>query len=178
RGVDVHALPPPPPPPRRLVELPVAAAEEECLARCRLGQPEQQPQGGGLAGAVRAEEPGDGAGAERKRHVIDGEDVAVPLGQRADRDNRMAGSGVGRDGRDARRIVADPRYGTPHRFPRFLATRRTSQYTRAPTAARPRSTPTITTCPPARSTSAMTIPRLITSSGADGGFEQSSLATY
>src|SRR5260370_156425 len=56
------------------------AAEHRHLARGRLGQPGQQAQQGGLAGAVRADQRGyppvgDGDGA-----VAQGGDPAVPLG--------------------------------------------------------------------------------------------------
>jgi len=50
-------------------------------------QPEDQPHGGGLPGAVRAQEPRDPAGLHREAQVVDGELVAVALGQPLDRDH-------------------------------------------------------------------------------------------
>src|SRR5699024_7457298 len=46
-------------------------------------EPGQDAQGGGLAGAVGAEEPGHGAGRAREGEVIDGDARAVALGQAA-----------------------------------------------------------------------------------------------
>ena len=60
-----------PDPAGRLVELAVALAEHQRLAGGRLRQPEQQPQGGRLAGAVGAKEASDRAALEREREPID-----------------------------------------------------------------------------------------------------------
>jgi hypothetical protein len=98
-----------PDPTRRVVELAIPLAEDECLARGRLGEPEQQPQGGRLTGAVRAEEAGDGARAERECELVDGDELAIALGQRAGRGHRIASAGVGGDERRSRRIVDAPR---------------------------------------------------------------------
>ena len=51
-------------------------------------QAEDQPHGGRLAGAVRAEEPGDLAGLDGEGQVVDGELVAVPLGEAPCLDHR------------------------------------------------------------------------------------------
>ena len=53
-------------------------------------QPEQHPQGRGLAGAVRAEEAGDPARLDREVEVVDGGEGAEPLGEAADLDPRPA----------------------------------------------------------------------------------------
>jgi hypothetical protein len=67
--------------PRRLLELAVAAAEDERLARARLGQPEQQAQGRRLASAVGPEIACHRAPLERERYVVDGDNLAVALTQ-------------------------------------------------------------------------------------------------
>jgi hypothetical protein len=92
-------------PTRRVIELAIAAAEDERLARGRFGEPEQQPQGGRLTGAVGAEEAGDGARAERERELVDGDKVAVVFGQRTGRDHRLASAGIGGDEPGSRPIV-------------------------------------------------------------------------
>ena len=49
-------------------------------------QAEQHPQGGGLAGAVGAEEPGDRAGVDGEGQVVDGGHAAEALGEPVDLD--------------------------------------------------------------------------------------------
>src|SRR5215207_11200242 len=66
-GMEVARLEHRSDPARRVVELMITPAEDERFASGRLGEPEQQPQRGRLAGAVRAEEACDRAGAERER---------------------------------------------------------------------------------------------------------------
>jgi hypothetical protein len=78
-----------------VVEVLIAAAEDERLAPGRFGEPEQEPQRGRLARTVRAEEAGDGAGANPKRDVIDGRDFPVALGQGNSRDDRLTRAGGG-----------------------------------------------------------------------------------
>src|SRR5262249_57431456 len=67
---------------RRHIEVAVTTPEHERLARGGCGESEKHPQRGRLAGAVRAEKPGDRARIQRERHVIDGDDLAVTFGQR------------------------------------------------------------------------------------------------
>jgi hypothetical protein len=52
-------------------------------------QAEDHPHGGGLAGAIRAEEAGDHAGPAGEAEVIDGEDRAVAFGEIAGLDHRV-----------------------------------------------------------------------------------------
>src|SRR5712691_5479690 len=125
--------------------------EDQGLARGRLGEPEQQPQGGRLAGAVGTKEAGDGSRVEREREVVDRDDLAEALGQRAYRDHRIAGvgtdegvtrpivdasgcRGVGRAHASGPRSPSGPR--RVRRRPTRLLTRRTS-----PTTMRARITP-------------------------------------
>ena len=63
------------------VEVDVAAAVERGAAGGRGDEAEQHPQRGGLAGAVRAEEPGDGAGLQLEGQVVDGGDGAEAFGE-------------------------------------------------------------------------------------------------
>jgi hypothetical protein len=65
----------------RLLQLAVAAAEDERLPSRRLGQAQQQPERRGLAGTVRAEVPGDRARVQGERDVVDGHDLVVALGE-------------------------------------------------------------------------------------------------
>jgi hypothetical protein len=67
--------------PRRLVEIGVPVAADRGCARGGHDQVEQHPQGGGLAGAVRAEEPGDPARLDGERRVAHRGEVLVLLGQ-------------------------------------------------------------------------------------------------
>src|SRR5207253_9086869 len=85
-------------PTHRVVKLVVAVTKHARPPGCRLSQPEQESQGRRLASAVRTEEAGDGAGLEREREVLDGDELAVALGQQGDRDHRVASAVVGRDG--------------------------------------------------------------------------------
>ena len=59
----------------------VAPAVDGDRAGGRPVQAEDHPHRGGLAGAVRPEEAGDDAGPDGERQVVDGDLVAVPLGQ-------------------------------------------------------------------------------------------------
>jgi hypothetical protein len=72
------------------MELVVAAAEDERFTSSRPGEPEQEPQGGRLAGAVRAQEAGYRASLERERQVLNGDQLAVVLRQRVDADDWLA----------------------------------------------------------------------------------------
>src|SRR5262249_39009752 len=65
----------------RLLELAVATAEDERLARGWLGQAEQHAQRGGLSGAVRAEVAGDRPRPQREGDVVDDGQLAVTLPQ-------------------------------------------------------------------------------------------------
>ena len=76
-------------PPRRLVDVAVTAAEDQRLTRRRLTEPKQESQRGRFASSVRAEEACHGAFVERERQVLDGFDLTVVLGQRADGDHRI-----------------------------------------------------------------------------------------
>ena len=76
--------------PVRVLELAVSAAEDECLAGARRGQPEQQPQQRRFAGAVRSEKSRDRAGLEREAHVVEGDEITEALRQRATADNIAA----------------------------------------------------------------------------------------
>ena len=56
-------------------------AEHPRGARGRRGQPHQHGDGGGLTGAVAAEEAGDRAGGQRERNTVDRDRGLVDLGQ-------------------------------------------------------------------------------------------------
>ena len=86
-GMEVAGLEHRPDPQRGPFEGRVRAAEDERLAGRRRGQPEQDAQRGALARPVRPEEPGHGPGRERERDVVDGDERAVALAQRADADD-------------------------------------------------------------------------------------------
>ena len=66
-----------------VVEVDVAPAAEGGCASGDRDQPEQHPQGGGLARAVRAEEAGHPALGHLEGEVVDGPDGAELLGQAA-----------------------------------------------------------------------------------------------
>ena len=61
-------------------------ADDAGPARRRLGQAEEHQDGRRLAGAVLAEQPEDLAGVDLEVEVVDGDEVAVALGQPAGRD--------------------------------------------------------------------------------------------
>src|SRR6266545_1545291 len=86
-GVEVVRLEHRSDPTCRLVEVAVAAPEGERLARGRLGEAEQDTKAGRLAGAVRAEESGDGSRLQGEGEVVHGDEVAEALGQRPDGDD-------------------------------------------------------------------------------------------
>ena len=69
---------------RRTRALNESAAEHAGLARVSPQQAEQDAQGGGLAGPVRTQEPGDRATGRTEGHVVDGQDAAEPFAQRSD----------------------------------------------------------------------------------------------
>src|SRR4051794_31603768 len=69
-----------------VVEVVIAAAEDGGRAGGRGGEAEQHAQRRGLAGAVGAQETGDGAGAGLEREVLDGGDWAVALGHAVEAD--------------------------------------------------------------------------------------------
>ena len=79
---------------QRLGEGADGAAEHERLAGGRPVEAEDHPHGGRLAGAVRAEEAGDLPGLDVEAEVVDGDDVAVALGEAADGDHGRR-SGIG-----------------------------------------------------------------------------------
>jgi len=56
-----------------------AATDDGCRAGRGRGQAHQDPQRGGLAGAVRAEEAGDPARLGGERGVVHGREAAVPF---------------------------------------------------------------------------------------------------
>jgi hypothetical protein len=58
----------------------VAAAADQGPAGGRRGEPENDPHGGGLARAVRAEEAGHPPRADGEAQVVDGGDLAEALG--------------------------------------------------------------------------------------------------
>jgi hypothetical protein len=53
---------------------------------------EQHPQGGGLAGAIRAEEAGDATGMHRGGETVDSEGAAEALGQPLEPQRRPHGA--------------------------------------------------------------------------------------
>src|SRR5919201_216496 len=65
----------------RILELLVALPEDQRLARSRLREPQEELQGGGLAGPVGTQKAGDRARFERERQPIDGHHIAVALGE-------------------------------------------------------------------------------------------------
>ena len=77
----------------------------------RRGQPDHDPHGGGLAGAVGAEEAGDPAGLGGEGDVVDGGEPAVRLGEGLDFDHGLTlscGNGYAHRGRPRRQTGADP----------------------------------------------------------------------
>jgi hypothetical protein len=71
---------------RRAAQLRVPVPLDQRGARVGGREPEQHPERRRLPGAVRPEEPRDGAGPHHQVQAVDGPDVAEPLGQPADRD--------------------------------------------------------------------------------------------
>jgi len=78
--------------PQRVAQFPVWVPVDGGAAGGRLGQAEQQPDGGRFPGSVRAEEPGDAARGQLEGQVADRGDGAVPLGQRLDGDGAHGSS--------------------------------------------------------------------------------------
>jgi hypothetical protein len=74
----------------------VAAAADGYRALRRRVQAQDHPHGGGLPGAVRAEEPGDQAGPDGERQVVDGHGRAVALDEVAGFDHRSTANGTAR----------------------------------------------------------------------------------
>ena len=95
---------------QRRLQLPVPAAVDEHPTGVRVVQPERHAHGGGLAGTVRAEEPGDPAGFDGERQIVDRDRAPVALGQ-ADRLNHGDSSSLAPF--DARRLPEPP--GWAHR---------------------------------------------------------------
>jgi hypothetical protein len=79
---------------RRVV--PIGAAVDRRCPRGRVVKPHDHPHGGGLAGAVGPQEAGDVARLHGKRQVIDGDVVAVALGQRLYLDHDVPPGGCSR----------------------------------------------------------------------------------
>jgi hypothetical protein len=71
----------------------VAAAAYSYRALRRRIEAQDHPHGGGLPGAVRAEEAGDHAGPDGERQVVDGHGGAVALDQVAGFDHRSTANG-------------------------------------------------------------------------------------
>ena len=71
----------------RVLEVAVADAVVADLAPIGPGEPDHHPHGGGLAGAVGADEAGDPTGGQVEAEVVDGDPVAVVLGQSGDGDH-------------------------------------------------------------------------------------------
>ena len=71
-----------------LVQLRVRNAAEGRRSRRRRRQPDQDPQGGGLAGPVRAEKAGDPAGIDAEAEIAYGQGAVVALHQPVDDDRR------------------------------------------------------------------------------------------
>ncbi len=67
--------------PRRLQQPGVADAVVADVAAVGSGETDHHPHGGRLAGAVRADEAGDPPGRDLEGHVVDGDAVAVVLGE-------------------------------------------------------------------------------------------------
>src|SRR5262249_50381931 len=75
----------------RRVELAVAAAEHERLAAAGLGEAEEHPKRGRLAGAVRPEEPGHGPWGQREADLVHRHEVAVALREAPTSHDRRVG---------------------------------------------------------------------------------------
>jgi hypothetical protein len=71
----------------------------------RADQPEQHPQGRGLAGAVGPEQPGDGTLGHAEAEIVDREQAAEAFGETVDLDGCHGRSsskgGIEKDGKDA-----------------------------------------------------------------------------
>jgi hypothetical protein len=89
------------------LEVGEAAAEDECVASGRFGQPEQHPQRGRLACAVRPEEAGDRPRLEVEGQIRHRCDLAEALRQSDGRDDRCHGASVADGG--GKRIGRSPR---------------------------------------------------------------------
>jgi hypothetical protein len=74
----------------------VAAAVDGDRAPRRRVEAQDHPHGGGLPGAVRAEEAGDQAGPDGERQVVDGGGGAVALDQAVGFDHRSNANGTAR----------------------------------------------------------------------------------
>ncbi len=94
---------------------------DTCRAAARLGQAEQHQDGGGLAGAVGAEQPEDLATADLQRQRVDGRAIAVALGEIAGlQGDRVpvgtgasaASVGVSAEGAVIARVIVDRGGGT------------------------------------------------------------------
>ena len=72
---------------RRIRDLGEPVPTDPCLSGVLRGQPHHHPHAGGLAGAVRAEEPGHLAGLCDEGDVVDRSEAAVALRQPFDRDH-------------------------------------------------------------------------------------------
>ena len=79
----------------RLAEVGVADAAVADVAVVGAGEPDHHPHGGGLAGAVGADEAGDPAGGHGEAEVVDGDAVAVGLGEGVDGDHEVAPGALG-----------------------------------------------------------------------------------
>jgi hypothetical protein len=74
-------------PPQWVGQPPVGLAVDEGLARAGVVEAEDDPHGGGLAGAVGAQEPGDAARFDLERQPVHGQGRPVALGQLAHLDH-------------------------------------------------------------------------------------------
>jgi hypothetical protein len=66
---------------KRLQQFPVVPAVYGGVAPVRAVEPEQQSHRGRLAGAVRAEEPGDLTGFDGERKIVYGRPIAAAFGE-------------------------------------------------------------------------------------------------
>jgi hypothetical protein len=80
----------------------VVAAEHRRFPVVRVEQPAQHPHRGGLAGPVRPEEPGHGAGLAPERHVVH-DDVAAEALRQSMRFDHAGSIGAGRPSGHGRR---------------------------------------------------------------------------
>ncbi len=130
-GVQQHADLTP-----RVGQLGEVAAEDGGLAGGRGGEPDHDAHGRGLAGAVGAQEAGDPAGLGGERHVVDGPEAAVRLGQVGDGDHGLkpgsadalpasgTGPGARPDPDPERSSGSDPESPTPPAYSSGLRSRR------------------------------------------------------